>query len=37
MDDAIFQSMKNANQIKYTGKYFRKDIGEDLMKFTTKN
>jgi phosphoribosylamine--glycine ligase len=37
MDDAIFQSMKNANQIKYAGKYFRKDIGEDLMKFTTKN
>jgi len=36
MDDAIFQSMKNANQIKYSGKYFRKDIGEDLMKFTSK-
>ncbi len=36
LEDAIFQSMKSANSIKYSGKYFRKDIGEDLMKFTTK-
>jgi phosphoribosylamine--glycine ligase len=36
LEDAIFQSMKSAASIKYSGKYFRKDIGEDLMKFTAK-
>ncbi len=30
LDEAIAQSMKNAEQINFEGKYFRKDIGFDL-------
>ena len=30
---AVEKSQKTANSIKFDGKYFRKDIGKDLMKF----
>jgi hypothetical protein len=36
MEDAIFASLKNAAQVRYSNKYYRKDIGEDLMKYFTK-
>ena len=36
MEDATFVSNKNAANIRYSGKYYRKDIGEDLLKFTVK-
>ena len=36
MEDATFQSNRNAALVRYSGKYFRKDIGEDLLKFAIK-
>ncbi len=36
MEDATFASLKNAAQVRYSNKYYRKDIGEDLMKYFTK-
>jgi len=36
MEDATFASLKNAAQVRYSNKYYRKDIGEDLLKFTNK-
>jgi phosphoribosylamine--glycine ligase len=36
MEDATFASLKNAAQVRYSNKYYRKDIGEDLLKYTSK-
>lgn len=36
MEDATFASLKNASLVRYSNKYYRKDIGEDLLKFTSK-
>jgi phosphoribosylamine--glycine ligase len=35
-EDATYLSNRNAAAVRYSGKYFRKDIGEDLLKFTVK-
>lgn len=35
-EDATYLSNRNAAAVRYSGKYFRKDIGEDLLKFTNK-
>ena len=36
MEDATFASLKNAAQVRYSNKYYRKDIGDDLLKYTSK-
>ncbi len=36
MEDASFASLKNAALVRYSNKYYRKDIGEDLLKFSNK-
>lgn len=36
MEDATFASLKNASQVRYSNKYYRKDIGDDLLKYTSK-
>ena len=36
MEDATFASLKNAALVRYSNKYYRKDIGEDLLKFSNK-
>lgn len=36
MEDATFASLKSASMVRYSNKYYRKDIGEDLLKFTVK-
>ncbi len=36
MEDATYASLKNAGLVRYSNKYYRKDIGEDLMKFNSK-
>jgi phosphoribosylamine--glycine ligase len=33
MDEAVQKSFVNAEKIKYAGKYYRKDIGQDLQKY----
>ena len=36
MEDATFASLKNSAQVRYSNKYYRKDIGDDLLKYTSK-
>jgi phosphoribosylamine---glycine ligase len=35
LEEALERSMRNAEIIEYDGKYYRKDIGQDLMKYLT--